>query len=331
MCRYIVDPQSEGVLLPTRGTEANMHQRKYKISSHVQAFLKQFAQWRSEKQFEAAGPWRLLAKSNSKLGVQCKQGDMTGGTMFQAMHILAPDAPVPSVSCALPSPKSLAIAFPPQKPTSVSAGGLLSSKSKAAKSKGVDKVMCTYCGEMFGKQGIRNHEAKCAEKAACRKGWGQHKYQPWDDGDYNGDDDDNFDLFNSGHQGSKRTTFRTQPSPSATLSAAGDAPNPPEQLLAATQKELKALKKQQQKALQQQAKPVLQSSSDSSSSSSSNSSPEKKKEEPAEEEEWAERSRATCQGSRSSSSRQKEEEQEEEEGEEGEEGEEEGRRQQLQR
>ena len=55
MCRYIVDPQNEGVLLPTRGAEANMHQRKYKISSHVQAFLKQFAQWRSERQFESAG------------------------------------------------------------------------------------------------------------------------------------------------------------------------------------------------------------------------------------------------------------------------------------
>ena len=164
MCRYIIDPQNEGVLLPPKGPEANMHQQKYKISSHVQAFMRQFAQWRSERQFEAAGPWRLLARSNSKLEVQCKQGDMTGGAMFQAMYILAPDAPVPSVSCALPSPKSLAIAFPPPKPASVSAGGLLSSKSKAGKSKGVDKVMCTHCSEMFGKQGIRNHEAKCAEK-----------------------------------------------------------------------------------------------------------------------------------------------------------------------
>ena len=67
MCRYIIDPQNEGVLLPTKGTDANMHQQKYKISSHVQAFMRQFAQWRSEKQFEAAGPWRLLKASNSKL------------------------------------------------------------------------------------------------------------------------------------------------------------------------------------------------------------------------------------------------------------------------
>ena len=122
MCRYIIDPQNEGVLLPTKGTDANMHQQKYKISSHVQAFMRQFAQWRSEKQFEAAGPWRLLAKSNSKLEVQCKQADMTGAQMFQAMYILAPNAPVASVSCALPSPKSLATGFAPPKPTSVSAG-----------------------------------------------------------------------------------------------------------------------------------------------------------------------------------------------------------------
>ena len=162
MCRYIIDPQNEGVLLPTKGTEANMHQQRYKISSHVQAFMRQFAQWRSERQFEAAGPWpRLLAKSNSKLEVQCKQGDMTGGTMFQAMYILAPNSSVGSVSCALPSPKSLVMGAAAAKPASASGVPLPSSKSKAGgKSKAVDKVMCTYCGEMFGKKGIRNHEAK---------------------------------------------------------------------------------------------------------------------------------------------------------------------------
>ena len=255
-----------------------MHQQKYKISSHVQAFMRQFAQWRSARQFEAAGPWKVLAKSNSKLEVQCRQADMTGAQMFQAMYILAPNAAVASVSCALPSPKSLAIGFAPPRPTSVSAGGMLSSKSKAGKLKGVDKVRCTYCKEMFGKQGIRNHEAKCAEQkyGTQPKGWQSHKYEPPSDDDDN--DFDDFKHLNSGHQGSKKTTFRNIPSPSITLSAAGDAPKTPEQLLAAAQKELKALKKQQQKALQQEAKPVPQSSSDpsSSSSGSSNSSPEKK-------------------------------------------------------
>ena len=240
-----------------------MHQQKYKISSHVQAFMRQFAQWRNEKQFEAAGPWRLLAKSNSKLEVQCKQGDMTGGTMFQAMYILAPDAPVPSVSCALPSPASLANAFPPPKPVSASAGDLLSSKSKAV------KVACAHCYKMFGKQGIRNHEAKCADKYGSKpKGWQLHKYEP------PSDDDDFDDILNSGHQGNKKTNSRTQPPPSATPSAAADAAQTPEQLLAKAEKELKALRKKH-KALQPQAKLALRTSSDSSSSS--HSSPEKKK------------------------------------------------------
>ena len=276
MCRYIIDPQNEGVLLPTKGTEANMHQQRYKISSHVQAFMRQFAQWRSERQFEAAGPWRLLKASNSKLEVSCKQGDMTGGAMFQAMYILAPDAAVPSVSCALPSPASLVNAFPPQKPVSASAGDLLSSKSKAV------KVACAYCKQMFGKQGIRNHEAKCADKYGTKpSGWQNHKHQPWDGGDYGGDDDYGDDndwdaVLNSGFKGRKKTNSRTQPPPSATPSAAADAAQTPEQLLAKAEKELKALRKKH-KALQPQAKPVLPSSSDSSSSSSSNSSPEKKK------------------------------------------------------
>jgi hypothetical protein len=276
VCRYIVDPQSEGVLLPPKGPEANVHQEKYKISSHVQAFMRQFAQWRSEKQFEAVGPWRLIARANSKLEVHCRQNDMTGGLMFQAMYILAPDSPVASVSCALPSPKSLAIGFAPPRHTSVSAG-TLATKSKAAdKSKSGEKVLCSYCGKMFGKQGIRNHIAKCAEQV---KGWDQHKYEAVDGHEDSDDDFDDLDILNSGHQGNKKTTFRTQPSPSITLSAAGDAPKTPQQELAATEKELKALKKEH-KALQQLAKPVIQSSSGSSSSddsSSSNSSPQKKK------------------------------------------------------
>jgi hypothetical protein len=275
VCRYIIDPQNEGVLLPTKGTEANMHQQRYKISSHVQAFMRQFAQWRSERQFEAAGPWRLLKASNSKLEVSCKQGDMTGGAMFQAMYILAPDAAVPSVSCALPSPASLVNAFPPQKPVSASAGDLLSSKSKAV------KVACAYCKEMFGKQGIRNHEAKCADKYGTKpSGWQNHKHQPWDGGDYGGDDDYGDDndwdaVLNSGFKGRKKTNSRTQPPPSATPSAAADAAQTPEQLLAKAEKELKALRKKH-KALQPQAKPKLPSSSDYSYSSS-HSSPEKKK------------------------------------------------------
>ena len=129
VCRYIVDPQSEGVLLPTRGTEANMHQRKHKISSHVQAFLKQFAQWRSEKQFESVGPWRLLKNSNSKLEVQCNQSDMTGHSMFQPMYILAPDSPVASVSCALPSPTALVMGAAAAKPASAAE---LRAKAKSA-------------------------------------------------------------------------------------------------------------------------------------------------------------------------------------------------------
>ena len=82
MRRYIIDPQNEGVLLPPKGTDANIHQQKYKISSHVQAFLKQFAQWRSEKLFGSAGPWQLLKKLNSKLEASCKQSDMAGSSMF---------------------------------------------------------------------------------------------------------------------------------------------------------------------------------------------------------------------------------------------------------
>jgi hypothetical protein len=259
VCRYIIDPQSEGVLLPTKGDDVNTHQKKYKISSHVQAFLKQFAQWRSEKQFEAAGPWRLSKNSNSKLEVQGRQADMTGGAMFQALYILAPDAAVPSVSCALPSPASLVNAFPPQKPVSASAEDLLSSKSKAV------KVACAYCKGMFGKQGIKNHEAKCAEKYGTKpKGWEEHKYEPPSDID----DDEDY-ILDSGLKHSKKTTFTTKPSPSLTVS---NAPATQEQQLAAVLKEVKALQKE---ALKQKAKAALQTSSDSSSSS--HSSPEKNK------------------------------------------------------
>jgi hypothetical protein len=193
VCRYIIDPQNEGVLLPPKGPEANMHQQKYKISSHVQAFLRQFAQWRSEKQFEAAGPWQLLKSCNSKLEVQCNQSDMTGHSMFQAMYILAPDAPLASVSCALPSPRSLVMSTAAAKPPSLSGATVpASSKSKAGKSKAGDKVICTHCGEMFGKQGIRNHEAKCAEKE-YGKGWDQHKHQPIADNQYF--DNEDFELI----------------------------------------------------------------------------------------------------------------------------------------
>ena len=227
MCRYIIDPQNEGVLLPPKGPDANVHQQRYKISSHVHRSLKQLAQWSTEKLFEAAGPWKLLKGLNSKLEASCRQSDMTGNTMFQAMYVLAPDSAVASVSCALPSPSSLVMASAARKPTSVSAGTLLSTKSKAAKSKAGDKVMCIHCGEMFGKQGIRNHEAKCAEKT------GTLKSQPLDDID----DDDNQDaqpedfddLYFLNGRTRKRTTFKVQPLPSTTLSAAEDAPKTAEQ------------------------------------------------------------------------------------------------------
>ena len=272
VCRYIVDPQSEGVLLPTRGTEANMHQSKYKISSHVQAFLKQFAQWRSERQFESAGPWRLLKNSNSKLEVQCNQSDMTGHSMFQAMYILAPDSAVASVSCAFPDPTSLVMGAAAAKAPSLSGATVpASSKSKAGKSKAGDKVMCTHCGDMFGKQGIRNHEAKCAQKE-YGKGWDQHK--PIGDDRYFNTDD--FELFHNPDKGTKRTTFAKVPTPTVSLSApAGDEPKTSEQLLAETIKELKALKKQNKKEAVEQQEALVPPSSDDRSSS--NSSPEKKK------------------------------------------------------
>ena len=175
MCRYIIDSQNEGVLLPPKGPEANKHRREYKISSHVQAFLKQFAQGGQigkKKQFDAAGPWQLLKASNFKLEDQCRQGDTTGNAMIQAVYIIAPNSSVASVSCALPSPKS------PVKPASAS-GTLASTRSRAGdKSKAVDTVMCSFCGKLFGKQGINKHTAKCAEKA---KGWGQYKYKPESD------------------------------------------------------------------------------------------------------------------------------------------------------
>ena len=240
MCRYIIDPQNEGVLLPPKGPDANIHQQKYKISSHVQAFLKQFAQWRSEKLFGSAGPWQLLKKMNSKLEASCKQSDMAGSSMFQAVYVLAPNSSVASVSCALPSPRSLVMASAAPKATSVSAGTLPSSKSKAAdKSKSGEKVLCSYCGKMFGKQGIRNHIAKCAEQAGVNKGWGQHKYEPTSDDDDDPDDDDNQYLFDSGSKGRKKTTFTTQPALSLEAGDPPKAPATPEQLLAAAQKELR--------------------------------------------------------------------------------------------
>ena len=126
----------------------------------MQAFLKQFAQWRSERLFGSAGPWQLLKNLNSKLEASCKQSDMAGNSMFQAVYVLAPNSSVASVSCALPSPRSLVMGAAAAKPASASGVPLPSSKSKAGgKSKAVDKVMCTYCEEMFGKKGIKNHEA----------------------------------------------------------------------------------------------------------------------------------------------------------------------------
>ena len=96
--------------------------------------------------------------------------------MFQAMYILAPNSAVASVSYALPSPKSLVMGAGAAKPASLS-GVTLATKSKAAdKSTAAEKVMCSYCGKMFGKQGIRNHTAKCAQQHSV-KGCGQQMLQ----------------------------------------------------------------------------------------------------------------------------------------------------------
>ena len=197
--------------------------------------------------------------------------------MFQAMYILAPDSPVASVSCALPSPTALVMGAAAAKSPSLSGATVpASSKSKAGKSKAGDKVMCTHCGDMFGKQGIRNHEVKCSQKE-YGKGFVKLtnlRHQPIADDEYV--DFEDFERFNPPDKGSKRTTFTNVPPPTVSLSAAGgDAPKPPEQLLAVALKELKALKKQQKEALEQQGERVPPGSSDSRSSS--NSSPEKKK------------------------------------------------------
>jgi hypothetical protein len=79
---------------------------------------------------------------------------------------------------------------------------------------------------MFGIQGIRNHEAKCAQKAVDGKGWHQHKHQPIGDDQYFNNDD--FEFFNNEQKGNKRTIFKNLPPPSVSLSAAGgDAPKTP--------------------------------------------------------------------------------------------------------
>ena len=95
--------------------------------------------------------------------------------MFQAVYILSPGSPVASVSCALPSPGSLAVGAAAAKPASASAGTLATTKSKAG-----NQVMCTFCKKMFGKQGIKNHTAKCAEKSGIQ-GWGKHTHEPESD------------------------------------------------------------------------------------------------------------------------------------------------------
>ena len=191
MCRYIVDPPNEGVLLPVKGDNANKHQTKYKVSSHVYAFSKQFAQGSTKKQrsFDAAGPWQVLQKSNAKLEVSCKQTDMSGHPMFRAMYILAPEAYVDRVSCAFPSPSSLAVGGVAARP-SVSAGTLATTESKAG-----DKVLCSYYEKTFGKQSIKNHTAKCAEMNGFH-GWGRCKHEPVSDladGFDDLDDDDELD------------------------------------------------------------------------------------------------------------------------------------------
>ena len=70
------------------------------------------------------------------------------------------------------------------------AGTLSTTKSKAG-----DKVPCSHCGKIFGKQGIKNHTVRCAEKNGFQ-GWGRPKHEPVSDladGFDDLDDDDELD------------------------------------------------------------------------------------------------------------------------------------------
>ena len=140
-----------------------------------------------------------------------------------------------------------------------------------------DKVLCSYHGKMFRKQGIRNHTAKCAEKNGFQD-WGRLKHEPvsdladgFDDPD---DDDDELDNALQRHD-SRKIDFTDRAgaaSPALRPSTARVGPQgepttvTPEQQLAVALKKFKALEK---------ANAALPSSSDSNSSR--HFSPEKKK------------------------------------------------------
>ena len=157
----------------------------------------------------------------------------------------------------------------------MSAGALATTRSKAG-----DKVLCSYCEKRCGKQGIRNHTAKCAEKNGFH-GWVPRlKHEPVPDLadgiiDLGNDGDDELDNALQRHE-SRKIIFKNRAQgaspPLRHSTAARDAAKPkeqpatPEQQLVVAIKRLKALEK---------AKTALPSSSDSSSSG--NSSPVKKK------------------------------------------------------
>ena len=108
----------------------------------------------------------------------------------------------------------------------VSAGTLAITRSKAG-----DKVLCSYCGKMFGEQGIKNHIAKCAEKNGFQ-GWGRLEHEPVSDldGGFDNLDDDDDELDNTRQRhDSRKVTFQNRAqgaSPPLRHSAtAGDAAN----------------------------------------------------------------------------------------------------------
>ena len=183
MCRYIVDPLNEGVLLPTNGPAANAHQAKYKVSGHVHSFFIQFAKSPKQSKFNPVGPWHLVPKSNSKIEAKARQSHMSGAGVFQAVYILGKLESVGSVSSAIPKPAML-LAEKAEKVLDQD-NVTTTTKSKAA----ADKAKCCHCHRMYGVQGIKNHEAACAKNTGAY-GWGKPTPKVGRD---EGEDEDFFD------------------------------------------------------------------------------------------------------------------------------------------
>ena len=137
-----------------------MHQVTHKVSSHVHSFFKQLAQ--SQKSFNKDGPWQVIPSSNAKLEAKARQSHMEGTKLFQAVYILSQNESVASVSSALPQPHELVA----EKPVVVvkAAGEALSVSGATGRTKAVAiKVECKHCGELFGVQGLKNHENSLVE------------------------------------------------------------------------------------------------------------------------------------------------------------------------